>query len=431
MAKRSRGVAVGRDEAHRPLSRTLCEGAWLSFCADVGLGGLADLSWFAPPNELESAVPRARREVGERALYRSVLDRRGSIRGGDRKLMQKRGMSFAEFLQAVLLACWRRVVQPMDGDGAAAGGSNGSAPRSGVTAKGAMLRAVKEVVGRGIVPHAARLDVFPFRRFLANASILQSAAHALQPAFIHVFEHCCDPNAYALNPPAPAPDGRVVSSVTGTSLDASTPGGIAQRARGSPPEASVGLADFARMVVASGLLEGAHGDPDQQRDGVELEPADVGGAFVASLSSHSASRLEYDAFVEAVLRLAATHGDHATDGEGAATAAAAARGAAAAASIAAPSPAMIPQPIAPIDESALLARLPALLARQLLAVLPGQGGSQSGDLALAAVENAAIARAQAGEPDPLWDSPARPTTKGKPGKPDPPRAALGVDDYSA
>ena len=55
----------------------------------------------------------------------------------------------------------------------------------------------------------------------------------LKPAFIHVFEHCCDPNAYALNPPAPAPDGRVVSSVAGTSLDASTPGGIAQRARGS------------------------------------------------------------------------------------------------------------------------------------------------------------------------------------------------------
>ena len=47
----------------------------------------------------------------------------------------------------------------------------------------------------------------------------------------------------------------------------------------------------------------------------------------------------------------------------------------------------------------VLARLPSMVARQLLAVLPAS--KQAADLAIASVESAALNRARAGEPDHL------------------------------
>jgi hypothetical protein len=106
--------------------------------------------------------------------------------------------------------------------------------------------------------------------------------------------------------------------------------------------------------------------------------------------------LDYDAFVEATIRLAAIGSGRAA-GSSPLPAKAAAQ-AAAAAAVVAPSPTRLSQPIAEIDEAAVMARLPILLARQLLAVLPDDGAS-SLDLSLAAIENAAIARARSGEVD--------------------------------
>ena len=63
-----------------PLWRTLGLEGWRRFCADVGLGDVCDLSWFAPPNDVEAAPSAAaRREVGERALFQSVVDRRNAL----------------------------------------------------------------------------------------------------------------------------------------------------------------------------------------------------------------------------------------------------------------------------------------------------------------------------------------------------------------
>ena len=80
------------------------------------------------------------------------------------------------------------------------------------------------------------------------------------------------------------------------------------------------------------------------------------------------------------------------DGAGAAAAAAAA--------VASPSKASggaLPQPVTTVDDVVVLARLSNLLARQLLSVLPAS--RQEADLAIAAIESAALARANVGEPD--------------------------------
>lgn len=268
-ARSARSAVPVRDE---PLSRTLGEAAWLAFCADVRLGSLTDLSWFAPPNDVEAAVPRARREVGERALYRHVLERRATLSRAHGRLQHqpstaaqaKRGMSFGEFLQALLLACWRRVAAPSAADLAAAGEharvavtAAGAGPV--VPSKGALARAVRDVLGRGVLPHAARLDVLPFRRAIASSPALHAAAHALQPVLAHVFQRCFEAEAGRREPHAHSASGSA---------------------------ASVTLGGFSRLLVAAGVLEQAPGVGG-------FSAAYVVGAFVASLPSHSATALDY------------------------------------------------------------------------------------------------------------------------------------------
>ena len=369
---RSPGVATPGDAdagettaADRPQSRTLGVSGWLAFCADVGLGALADLSWFAPPNDIEAAVPHARREVCERALFNTVLERRNALKraSGRRHRSElsspKIGLSFSEFLQALLLACWRRVAVPSPAERAAtmtAGAS--SSATSGAPNAGAMRRAVREIVTRGILPHANRVDTLPFRRALAASGSLHAAAFALQPALVHIFEHCCD---------------------------AAPGGGGAQR--NNVMQCSLG--DYSRMLVASGVL-------DDEAHGFRLSHADIAGAFVASLpgAPQTATALGYEGFVEATLRLAAA-GVVTPPASGASVAAAAA------AAVASPSlgGGVVPQPVTGIDDTVVLARLPSMVARQLLAVLPAS--KQAADLAIASVESAALNRARAGEPDPL------------------------------
>ena len=359
-------AAAARDV---PISRTLGEAAWLAFCAHVSLGSLADLSWFAPPNDIEAAPPQARLIVGERALFHAILERRSALaraaggrprRGSADGASAKRGLSFSEFVQALLLASWRRVALPTPAE-LAARSSGGEGPWAG-SPHGAMSRAVREVIGRGVLPHASKLDVLPFRRALASSSTLQAAAYALQPAFHLLFEHLRPAEAASgASPPGKAPATSYRASVT------------------------VSLADFSRLLVASGLLD---------VDGFALSTSAVAGAFFASLGSGSATSLSFEAFVEATMRLAAVGGG----ATGSTSSSPVKATTVAASSVVTPSPGTF-------DEAGVLARLPGFLARQLLAALSTDGMA---DLALGRIENAAIERAKAGEPDPLLDDPHRP-----------------------
>ena len=70
----------------QPIPRTLGESGWLAFSTDVGLAGVADLAWFAPPNDLDRAESESgRRAVCEAALYRAVIERRAATRRVDRR----------------------------------------------------------------------------------------------------------------------------------------------------------------------------------------------------------------------------------------------------------------------------------------------------------------------------------------------------------
>ena len=111
-------------------------------------------------------------------------------------------------------------------------------------------------------------------------------------------------------------------------------------------------------MAAAGLLDVSGNDDaaasQLNRDhGFDLTAADVGGAFIASLSSHRASTLAFDGFVEALLRLAAASGEASAKGQPAATTAAAAtaaaRTAAAAAVVASPSRSFVMQRITALD----------------------------------------------------------------------------------
>ena len=359
-------------------SRAMSEAAWLQFAAAAALGAVGDLSWFASPNEIAAAAPRARREVGERALFKWVLDRRRerlraaaarrprSVPAAPRAIPSAgggggfvNGLTFAEFLQALLLTCWRRVALPPPDDYVAAAGR--PAGSSGAP-KGMLVRAVREVLGRAVLPAAERLDVLAFRRALAGAATVHAAMHALQPMLELVFEFVST---------APAAAAGAVPSAE------------------LPRPMALSFADFARLVGAAGLLEAA--------SGLGLQPPDLAGAFVASLSSHSASALSYDGFVEALVRTAATCATDSDAAAGAWTSAAAAKVAAVAAQAAAsmpPGSPTIAHPITMLPEARVLARLPELLARVLLATLPGRAVDV--DMTVERLQLEAIGRARDG-----------------------------------
>ena len=75
--------------------------------------------------------------------------------------------------------------------------------------------------------------------------------------------------------------------------------------------------------------------------------------------------------------------------------ASAAMQAAAAAAVVSPSPTLISQPITPLDEAAIATRLPTILARLLVTVLPQD--PVRADLTLASIEDSWLARAKAGD----------------------------------
>ena len=311
-----------------------------------------------------------------------------------------------------------------------------------------MLRAVSDVIRVGVLPSVERLDVMPFRRAVANSATLNAVTHALQPALIHIFEHGCDPAAYAVNPPAPLPPSRVVPSTPfrGDAATASTSeGGASGAGGGGPPSNStlrMSLHDFGRVAAGAGLLSTAAlskaevglagkpmGDAGLRERGIHLTSADVGGAFAAASALQASGRggLAYDGFAEAILRLAATSGDQAAEGEGAVVAAIAARNAAAAAAVVSPSPTLLTQPITLIDEAALLSRLAHLVGRMLLAVLEPGASSAATEHALAAVEEAAIARATSGEPEMPQREVVYKPAKGARSRPLDPPSPLGFD----
>ena len=66
-------------------------------------------------------------------------------------------LTFPELPQALLLTCWRRVALPPAADYAA---SAGKAAGDRNAPHGQLVRAVREVLGRGVLPAAERLDVF-------------------------------------------------------------------------------------------------------------------------------------------------------------------------------------------------------------------------------------------------------------------------------
>ena len=372
--------ADGQSRAHLGAagqSRAMSETAWLQFTAAASLGAVGDLSWFASPNEIAAAVPRARREVGERALFKWILERRRerlraaaarrprSVPAAQRVISSAGGgggppgLTFAEFLQALLLTCWRRVALPPPDDYAAAAGR--PAGSSGAP-KGMLVRAVREVLGRAVLPAAERLDVLAFRRALAGASTIQAAMHALQPMLELIFEFVST---------APAAAAGALPSYE------------------LPRPMALSFEDFTRLVGMAGLLEAA--------SGLGLLPPDLAGAFVASLSSHSASALSYDGFVEALIRTAATCATDSDAAAGAWASTAAAKVAAVAAQAAAsmpPGSPTIAHPITMLSEARVLARLPELIARLLLATLPGRAVDV--DMTVERLQLEAIGRARDG-----------------------------------
>lgn len=374
----ARGLSVARSAAGNGWragtpSRTLGEAGWLAFCSDTTLGSHADLSWFAPPNEMAAADPHTRREVCERALYRSILDRRSTTRrpsrgarGGLEVVSLKSGLSFPEFLQAILLTCWRRAAQPLASERRA---DAAAAPQSSSSSR--MAVATKQVVAQAILPIAKRLDILPFRRALASSASLHAAAYALQPALSHLFEHFGE-------------------MPTKSAVRRGGSQGSKDAVVGVEAACTMDLSDFGRAISAAGGFD--------EGNSLGLCPADAAGAFVASLTAPNAASLGYDGFVEAIMRLLADR----TEGGSPGSASTPAANAVAAAMVAAPSPNQrIPYSFTRIDEASTLGRLPLLVGRMLMATLPADKGEF--ELMLAVIEHAAMGRAKTGERDALLD----------------------------
>ncbi len=284
----------------------------MSFCADVSLGAHAELSWFVPPGggpPAGHADPAAyRRTAGERALFWAVLERRArsvtrarrvthhvkhghevghsphAVRAGGGGAGGGAGgagggeaaLDFAEFLQALVLACWRRTVAPPDDPNDVE-----LRPSRGHLAgdeKSGLLRACRSLLVFCVLPHAHKLDVFGFRRLLSTSAAVHAALHALSPPLLLVFHTCLDGKRQR------------EEQLEGLGIDGRVP----------HPPSSLTLPEFARMMADAGLLrsDGLRGDG--------LAADDVGGAFAASLPSHSAGELVYEGWLEALLRLAAT-----------------------------------------------------------------------------------------------------------------------------